>query len=275
MKLKSLLYLSWLLVSASAALAQNSLTAEEKKAGWKLLFDGKTMRGWKDPSKLSPPANAWTIEDGCLKAVGKPQYREDLVSVQTFADFELQFEWKMSVGGNSGLKYRIQEFVPLSGDDIKKAKKFEDALNGAMKTGKPPTRASAMKGGESQTYVIGFEYQTIDDDKHPDARRGALYQSGSLYSMIPRIKQAAKPIGEFNQSRLVVKGNHIEHWLNGEKVIDASLDDPAIGAGLEKRWGKSSAVYQMLTKQPKKKCPISLQHHNDAAWFRNIKIRAI
>ena len=266
---------SLLLLSVSLCLAQNTLTPEEKKAGWKLLFDGKTMNGWRDPSKLSPPANAWTIEDGCLKPLPKPKYREDLVSVGKYADFELQFEWKISPGGNSGLKYRIQEFVPLATDDIKKAKKFEDSLDSAMKGGKLPNRASVMKRSGTEVYVIGFEYQTIDDDKHPDARRGALYQSGSLYSMIPRTKQAAKPVGEFNQSRLVVKGNHIEHWLNGEKVVDASLDDPSIAAGLEKRWGKASPVYQLLTKKPKKRCPISLQNHNDEAWFRNLKIRVL
>ena len=257
-------------------MAQNNLTPAEKKAGWKLLFDGKTMKGWADPSKLSPAGDSWTIEDGCLKAKPKPRYREDLVSLAKFSDFELQFEWKISSGGNSGLKYRIQEFVPLSSDLIKKSKKFEDSVNTAMQ-GSLPSRASAMNGGEGegQTYVIGFEYQTIDDDKHPDARRGGLYQSGSLYSMIPRSKQAMKPVGEFNQSRLVVKGNHIEHWLNGEKVVDASLDDPSIAAGLEKRWGKTSPVYQMLTRQPKKQCSISLQNHNDAAWFRSVKVRKL
>ena len=265
-----------ILLSAGCCMAQNSLTPAEKKAGWKLLFDGKTMKGWADPSKLSPAGDSWTIEDGCLKARPKPRYREDLVSLGKFSDFELQFEWKISSGGNSGLKYRIQEFVPLSSEIIKKSKKFEDSLNTTMQ-GTLPSRVSAMSGGEGegQTYVIGFEYQTIDDDKHPDARRGALYQSGSLYSMIPRSKPAMKPVGEFNQSRLVVKGNHIEHWLNGEKVVDASLDDPSIAAGLEKRWGKTSPIYQMLTKQPKKQCSISFQNHNDAAWFRSVKVRKI
>lgn len=264
-----------LLLTATLCLAQNSLTPAEKKAGWKLLFDGKTMKNWLDTSKLTPAGDSWTIEDGCLKARPKPHYREDLVSMGKYKDFELQFEWKISSGGNSGLKYRIQEFVPLSTEVIRKSKKFEDALNSSMQ-GKLPTRTSAMQGdNEGQTYVVGFEYQTIDDDKHPDARRGALYQSGSLYSMIPRTKRAIKPVGEFNQSRLVVKGNHIEHWLNGEKVVDASLDDPSIAAGLEKRWGKTSPIYAFLTKQPKKQCPISLQNHNDEAWFRAIKIRKI
>ena len=116
-----------ILLSAGFCMAQNSLTPAEKKAGWKLLFDGKTMKGWADPSKLSPAGDSWTIEDGCLKARPKPLYREDLVSLGKFSDFELQFEWKISSGGNSGLKYRIQEFVPLSSDIIKKSKKFEDS----------------------------------------------------------------------------------------------------------------------------------------------------
>src|SRR5438270_11261548 len=94
--------------------APNSLTSEEARAGWILLFDGKTMEHWVDPGKNTPPGDAWTIEDGCLKAQRRPRITEDRFSRQTFRDFELEFEWRISPGGNSGVKYRIQDhlFVP-------------------------------------------------------------------------------------------------------------------------------------------------------------------
>lgn len=253
-------------------MAQGSLTAEEKKAGWKLLFDGKTYANWNDPAKMTPPGDAWTIDGDFIKPKDHPNFREDLVSSAKYGDFELTWDWKISPGGNSGLKYRIQEFVPIAKEN-EDSKKFEDNVEDAAVKGTKRAAAASQKG--TQVYVVGFEYQMIDDAKHRDAQRGPLYQTGSLYSMIPRTKQAAKPVGELNHSRLVVKGSHIEHWLNGEKVVDASLKDPAIAEGLAKRWGTKSKVYNWLVKQPRKECWISLQNHNDEAWFQNIKIRKL
>lgn len=253
-------------------MAQGTLTPQEQKSGWKLLFDGKTFANWQDPAKMTPAGDAWTIFDGYIKTKPHPSFTEDLVSVAKYGDFELTWDWRISPGGNSGLKYRIQEFVPIATEN-RASKKFEDTVEDAAKRGTTRAKAAAEKG--TQSYVVGFEYQMIDDDKHRDAQRGPLYQTGSLYSMIPRTKQAAKPVGEINHSRLVVKGSHIEHWLNGEKVVDASLMDPVIGEGLAKRWGTTSKVYNWLVKQPRKECWISLQNHGDEAWFNNIKIRKL
>lgn len=101
-----------LLAAAIVAAAQtNTLTSEEKKAGWILLFDGKTMKGWVDPAKHTPPGDAWSIEDGTLKAKRHPNITEDLFTERKFRDFELAFEWKISAAGNSGIKYRIQEHL--------------------------------------------------------------------------------------------------------------------------------------------------------------------
>ena len=104
----------YLVVSVAACCAAdredgNALTPEEKAAGWTLLFDGKTMHGWDDPRMKSPPGDAWTIEDGCLKANRNPRITEDLFSQDTFTDFELMLEWRISPRGNSGVKYRIQD----------------------------------------------------------------------------------------------------------------------------------------------------------------------
>ena len=250
----------------------SQLAAEEKKAGWKLLFDGKTYANWQDTAKMTPPGDAWTIVDGFIKTKPHPSFTEDLVSLEKYSNFELTWDWKIAPGGNSGLKYRIQEFVPIAKEN-RTSKKFEDTVEDAALQGTKREKAAAEKG--AQSYVVGFEYQMIDDAKHGDAQRGPLYQTGSLYSMIPRTKQTSNPIGEINHSRLVVNGSHIEHWLNGEKVVDASLNDPVIAEGLAKRWGTRSKIYNWLVKQPRKECWISLQNHGDEAWFQNIKIRKL
>lgn len=251
------------------------LSAEEKAAGWKLLFDGTSMDAWQDPSQLQPPGDDWSIDDGCLVAKPHPRITEDLVSKATYQDFELVFDWKISNGGNSGVKYRIQELpILLNEGHSTRGTKFEDLVDTALKN--HVTSRSVIKPGESaQIYVVGFEYQLIDNGRHADARRGPLYQSGAVYGMFPPVRDVTRPVGEFNHSRLVLKGNHVEHWLNGEEVVAADLDSPTVKETLAKRWGTDSAVYDLLVNQPKKQCPISLQNHGDAVWFQAIKIRRL
>ena len=101
-------------MSLAAPAADNQLTAKEKAAGWRLLFDGKTYAGWEDPARKSPLGNGFTIEDGCIKSLPHPNIDEDLFTLDTFRDFELEFDWKISPGGNSGVKYRIQERIMLA-----------------------------------------------------------------------------------------------------------------------------------------------------------------
>lgn len=252
-----------------AADAPNTLSKAEKAAGWKLLFDGKTMKGWADVSKNTPPGDSWTIEDGALKSVPHPKLREDLFSKELFGDFELTWEWKIAAKGNSGLKYRIQDRFFIDERRVKEFKRFENLANDAA-------RKRQYKREEStQEYIVGFEYQMIDNDGHSDAKRGAYYQAGALYSMIPAAKPMAKPIGEWNVSRVVVKGNHIEHWLNGEKVVEGELNAASTLEKTAGRWTTDSVIYKALAEQPKKQCPIALQNHGDAAWFRSLKIRKL
>ena len=177
------------------------------------------------------------------------------------------FDWKISPGGNSGVKYRIQDRVMLA-DEVHGVK-FEDRANASMKDRRTDRPA------KGQEYVIGFEYQVLDNEKNSDARRGANHQAGALYDMIAPAKDATLPVGEFNHSRLVVKGDHVEHWLNGVKVVDGSLNDPGVAAGTGARWGEGSPVYDLLVHHPKKECQISLQNHSSDAWFKNIKIRKL
>ena len=256
-----------ILLAGGAPAADNQLTPQEKTEGWKLLFDGKTYAGWEDPTKKSPPGDSFVIEDGCLKATSHPKINEDLFSHDTFTDFELQWDWKISPRGNSGLKYRIQDHVFIVEERLPR---FEDRVNAALKnrpTGRP---------AKGQDYVIGFEYQMIDNGTSPDAvHGGALHQTAALYDTFAPSKDTSRPVGEFNHSRLVVKGDHVEHWLNGEKVVDASLKAPEVAQAAAKRWGKDSPVYRLMADQPRKSCPISLQNHNDVAWFKNIRIKKL
>jgi hypothetical protein len=256
-----------LCLAACAIAADNELTPQEKKAGWKLLFDGKSFKGWEDPAKKNPPATSFVIEDGCLKSIQRPAITEDLFTAAKYSDFELVFDWKISPGGNSGVKYRIQDRVMLA-DEVK-GQKFEDRANGSIKSRRTDRPA------KGQEYVIGFEYQVLDNEKNADARRGTNHQAGALYDMISPTKDATLPVGQFNHSRLVVKGDHIEHWLNGEKVVDGSLNDPGVEKGTGQRWGTESPVYELLVKHPKHQCQISLQNHNTEAWFKNVKIKKL
>ncbi len=260
--MRSLLLIALCAAALSAADAPNALTKAEQAAGWKLLFDGKTMQGWE------APGDSWVIEDGALKSVPHPKIREDLFTTATYGDFELTWEWKIEAKGNSGLKYRIQDRFYVDERRIKEYKKFEDLANDAVRSRK------TKRSEATQEYIVGFEYQMIDDAGHADARRGAYYQAGALYSMIPAAKPAAKPIGDYNQSRVVVKGNHIEHWLNGVKVAEGDLNAAATLEKSAARWTTESPIHKALAGQPKKLCPIALQNHGDAAWFRSIKIRA-
>ena len=120
------------MAGAGLQAADNTLSAAEKAAGWRLMFDGKTFAGWDDPARKSPPGDAFTIENGCIKALAKPRITEDLFTTDTFRNFEMEFDWKSSPGGNTGIKYLIQgHFFVLEG-----AGKFEDRANASLKAGR-------------------------------------------------------------------------------------------------------------------------------------------
>jgi hypothetical protein len=145
-------------------------------ADWMVLFDGKTFANWNDPSKMNPPGDSWTIEEGCLKAKSHPKLREDLVSQKSFGDFELEFEWKIGEKGNSGVKYRIQELATLtSANHPPNQKKFEDWVNHVL-LNNLSDRSKMRASDDNQIYAIGFEYQMIDDTGNADARRGSLFR---------------------------------------------------------------------------------------------------
>jgi len=191
--LPSLVVLQLLAASVFAA-EPAALTEAERAAGWKLLFDGRSLAGWRSFKKPDAPKAGWVVEDGMLKKQ-KGVRGGDIITTQTFGDFDLEWDWRIEAGGNNGLKYFITE-----------------------------ERSSA----------IGHEYQMIDDEGHPDGRMGAKRTTASFYDVLPpsATKPLKKP-GEWNHSRVLVQGNQVEHWLNGAKVLTYELGSPAVLAAVQ------------------------------------------
>jgi hypothetical protein len=212
--------------AADAPNANNS----GQPGSWIALFDGTSTRGWRAFGKPSFPEQGWIVKDGWLTHVAKGG-GGDIITDRLFTDFELRFEWRISTGGNSGVKYFI--------DEARKA-------------------------------AIGHEYQIIDDAAHPDALIGPKRQTAALYDAIPARSPKVKPAGQINQSAILVKGDAVEHWLNGDCVLKYRIGSPELTAAKaaskfknEPRWG---------TRFP---TPILLQDHSDAVEFRDIRIREL
>jgi hypothetical protein len=211
----------------------NTLSETEKAEGWKLLFDGKTLNRWHS-FKEKAPLPAWTVKDGVLTLTpDKAHHNPGLVSEEAFENFELRVEWRISPGGNSGIFYRIAE-----------------------------------EGGDLNW--TGIEYQVIDNKAHADAKIDPNRTTAAAYYMYPPSKDATRPVGEWNQTRIVLKGNHVEHWLNSEKVVEYEIGS--------EDWLKRYAVSKFKTHLKYGRTTqgqIALQEHGDAAEFRNIKIKVL
>ena len=237
------------LLLANVAAGQNSLSAAERKAGWQLLFDGKTLKGWHGLGFRGVPAGLWTVEGGAIKhlvkkkgalqADGQPLVGFDLISDSSYQDFELSWDWKISRAGNSGLKYNVSE-----------------DLSGSM----PPAHAAK-----------GWEYQIIDDARNEDNKL-ATHRAGALYDMIaPNAQKRVKPAGSWNRARLIVRGTHGEHWLNGVRVVSFDMGTPAFDSAFAKSKYAAYPIWFPI----RRKGQIVLQDHDDVVWFRDIKLRVL
>jgi len=234
---------------AEASTAPNQLSVGEEAAGWKLLFDGATFDGWRGLGRDAIPAEHWVIDDGTIHKVssgnvptapdGQPLEGGDIMTVETFENFELVLEWKVAPGANSGIKYNVSEDMSISA---------------------PPRYAA-----------LGFEYQIIDDDSHPDAQLGPNRTSAALYDLIgPSSEKQLRPVGEFNEARLVFRGGHGEHWLNGAKVLEFDLASDEFAALL------AASKYAPIEGFAERRAGhIVLQDHGDDIWFRSIRIREL
>ena len=224
----------------------NTLTKAEIADGWELLFDGKTFEGWRGIGIDVVPEGHWKIVDGAIQKIasgdvptrpdGQPLKGGDIMTKKTFKNFELKFEWKISEGGNSGVKYNVIEEV-------------------------------SIKNG--WTSALGYEYQVLDDAKHSD-NLNPTHRSGSLYDMIEGQGKVLKPVGQYNSAKILFNNNHLEHWLNGKKVVDTDTDSPEF----EKLFQKSK-YHKHSDFTSHKIAHIILQDHGNACWYRNIKIKVL
>ena len=240
---------------ALGATAPNTLSAEEKAAGWQLLWDGKTLNGWvgeKNGCK-APPTKGWKIEDGVLTVLprcgvrGKKLPKEqaalggggDLVTVKDYRDFELSVDFRLTKAANSGIKYFYNQ------------KLFKGTCE---------------------------EYQILHE-AHPDStkgRDGKCRRVASLYDMIPaNAEPYVKPLGEWNTAKIVSKGTHVEHWLNGHKVLEYERGSEEFRAIVAKsKYVKEQKPGEHWGEAPTGR--IKLQDHSDSTVsFRNIKIREL
>jgi hypothetical protein len=220
-------------------LASGVLCFAADDRGWRPLFDGKSADGWVEVTGKPVPPNSWVVVDGCLKTVVSPGGAQDIRTVESFRSFDLEFDWKVLENGNSGVKYLLQHI---------------DEWNNQL---------------GRQARARGLEYQ-IADNAGPDAVE-PIRSAGSLYSSIAPSPKTAPAVGSFNHSRILVQRDHVEHWLNGVRVVSFELTGPAaqkVFVGLRKKGEDGSTPIQRET-------PISLQNHGTEAWFKNLRIRRL
>ena len=226
----------------------NLLSASEQAAGWRLLFDGQSLRGWRGLGYDSVPTAHWKVENGAIRKVpngeiprlpdGQPARGGDLMTLARFADFELAWEWKIGRAGNSGIKYNVSEELSIA---------------------VAPNHAA-----------IGFEYQLLDDSLAEDNKL-ASHRAGALYDMIPPSDaKRLLPAGEWNSSRLLFRGNHAEHWLNGVKVVEFDLGTVRVDSLL-----RASKYRNIKDFAVRKQGHIVLQDHGEEIFFRSIKLREL
>ncbi len=220
--------------------APNTLTAAERAAGWKLLFDGRAMDGWRGAYMDKLPERGWEVRDGILSVQesggGEAAFGGDIVTLDEYGDFELSVDFRLTPGANSGIKYFVIEEQPRTPGSAK-----------------------------------GLEYQLLDDVGHPDAKLGLRGNRtcASLYDLIPATNKPPVPIGEWNHARILVRGKHVEHWLNGVEVLEFERGGPEFLAHKAESKFKDIPGFGEYPRGH-----ILLQDHGNRVSFRNIKIRA-
>ena len=212
-------------------------TNQEPGNGWQLLFDGKSTAGWRALANPEFPKEGWKVEDGILTAE-KGGQGGDIITVESFTNFELTFEFRATKGCNSGVKYFVQ----------------------------PSAKPNDKHG-------LGCEYQILDDDTNPDAKLGhdGNRKTAALYDVIPaNAEKKLKAVGEWNSGRIMVNGQHVEHWLNGAKVVEYDRGSEEFKAAIARsKFAKTRGFAQATAGH------ILLQDHNDEVSFRNIKIKTL
>jgi hypothetical protein len=233
------------------ASVNNTLTADELKAGWQLLWDGKTSDGWRSAKSENFPAHGWTMADGVLTVHDNKGEESagggDIITRQRYADFELMADFKITPGANSGIKIFVQPNIsPVD-----------------KKTGEKTAVGSA----------IGCEFQVLDDALHPDAKLGKDGDRtiGSLYDLMPAPKdKKVLPVGEWNHARILSRGKHVEFWLNDQKTVEFERGSEAFRAVVAESKFKNIPDFGEWADGH-----ILLQEHGNEVAYRNVKIRVL
>lgn len=201
--------------------------------GWRVLFDGSSTKHFRSFKSEKLPKN-WSIQDGTLHYAGG-ELNGDVITKRAFGDFDLRWEWKISEGGNSGVKYRVDLNKPNNG-----------------------------------IYAWGLEYQILDDNKHRNGKNPKT-TAGALYSLIaPKQDKPLKPVGEWNESRIVLKDNVARHYLNGEVVVEYTIGSEQFDQLIAKSKYKNNKTFGKTDPGH-----IVFQEHEDKVWYRNIRIKEL
>lgn len=246
------IFLSGFLISCSNTEQETELQTagvSASEAEWEVIFNGESLSGWRGLGRDVLPEEHWTVEDGAMRKIasddverapdGQPIAGGDILFDRQFSDFELSFEWKVSPGANSGIKYNVSEEL------------------------------SVTSGPYS---ALGFEYQILDNDLHPDADNDPNRLAAGLYDLIPPGSNAVvNPVGSWNTGRIVFNGNRGEHWLNGEMVLEYELGTHMMNRLL--RTSKWEDIPEFGERRPSGY--IVLQDHGDDVWYRNVRVREL
>jgi hypothetical protein len=212
------------------------------------LFGGSSLVGWWWSTEPAPPPPSWVADSGILRTApghGTPVY---LLTRESFSDFDMSFEWNTEAGGNSGIKYRFQGYWV--------DRKLRPEPEGA-----------------GRIEPVALEYQISDDEAHADALSDAKHSTAAVYEYWPASKAAPAKANVWHTGRIVAKGLHIQHWLDGRKVVDIHLDAPEVQQSFAESARKGSSP--VLAKHERRSSPIALQFHDGVVKFRNLKIRRI
>ena len=212
-------------------LAISCYPAVAKKGKWKVLFDGKSTDAWRGFRQESFPDKVWKVEDGTNSTIVGGESR-DIITKDKYQDFELKLEWKIAPGGNSGIIYLVSEDF-------------------------------------DETWQTGPEMQVLDDTKHRDGKDPKT-SAGALYALIAPVNKKLKPVGRWNKVRLIVHNGHVEHRLNGKKVVDYEL-----GSDELKRLIAGTKFKDFPRFAENREGHVALQYHGDEVWYRKIKIRSL
>jgi hypothetical protein len=205
-----------------------TLSDTERATGWRLLFDGRSLSGWRGYGRADMPAG-WEARDGMLVRASQAA---DIITTERFRNFELSLDWMVHAAGNSGIFYRAAE-------------------------------------GHDAIYMSAPEMQVLDDAGHQDGR-SPLTSAGANYGLYPAPRGVVRPAGEWNTARVLVNGNHVEHWLNGHKVVEYELHGADWKAKVAASKFRDWPAYGQAAEGH-----IGLQEHGDYVAFRNIKVRVL